>query len=44
MSCLAAVPGVALVVLPDAAHLANVEQPAALDAAFIKSLGRLAAH
>jgi len=39
-----ALPNADLVVLPDAAHLSNVEQPAAFNAALLEFLGRLAAR
>ncbi|WP_424138051.1 3-oxoadipate enol-lactonase [Roseomonas chloroacetimidivorans] len=39
-----ALPGAELVVLPDAAHLSNVEQPAAFNAALLAFLGRIAAR
>lgn len=38
----AALPGADLIVLPDAAHLSNVEQPAAFNAALLEFLDRLA--
>jgi len=39
-----ALPGADLAVLPDAAHLSNVEQPEAFNAALLGFLGRLAAR
>jgi 3-oxoadipate enol-lactonase len=36
-----AIPGSELVVIPDASHLSNLEQPSAFNAALLKFLGRV---